>query len=314
MAQGIITVVGGTGFLGKYVVRDLARQGFMLRVLSRDARRGEGLKPLGDAGQIVSEYADLTCPHTLEKKLAGSFGVVNLVGILFERGRENFSAVHAQGAEKLAQAAHAAGVERYVHVSALGVDRAAESKYARTKLLGERATCSAFSQATVLRPGVLFGAGDHFFSQFAWMSCYAPFLPLIGGGKTRFQPVYAADVARAVTQSLQMPERAGKIYELGGTEVFTFRELMEFVCAITRRPPRFLSLPFPAAHLLATLLELLPSPPLTRDQVRLLRYDNVVSSAAPNFSHLGIVPTSARAVVPEYLSRFVRSCPDPVLA
>lgn len=311
MAQGIVTVVGGTGFLGRYVVRALAREGFVVRVLSREPLAGAELKTFGDVGQIVLDYADLSRPQTLEGKLAGSYAVVNLVGVLFEKGRQNFTLLHAQGAEKLAQMAKAAGAERYVHISALGIEVAADSKYARTKLLGERATCSAMPQTTVLRPSILFGHEDNFFNQFARMACFSPVLPLIGGGKTRLQPVYAADVAQAVAQALTGHSMIGKTYELGGRDVMTFKQVLEYVCKATHRSPALLNIPFRFAEMLGSVAEFSPfTPLLTRDQVRLLKYDNVVGGSALTFSHLKIAPASVDAIVPFYLARYAKACAD----
>lgn len=315
MRQGIVTVVGGTGFLGRYVVRALARDGYVIRVLARDPLAGAELKTFGDVGQIVLEYADLAKPHTLEGKLDNSKAVVNLVGVLYERGQQNFSALHAQGAEKLAQMAKAAGVERYVHVSALGVETAVDSKYARTKLLGERATCAVLPQTTVLRPSVLFGAEDNFFNQFARMACVSPVLPLIGGGKTRFQPVYVADVAAAVAQAMKSDAMLGKTYELGGPEVMSFKQVLAYICKTTGRNPALVNIPFRVAGVMGSVAEMSPcTPPLTRDRVRLLHYDNVVSGQALNFSHLKISPTPVDAVVPDYLCRFIKRSPGEAAA
>lgn len=315
MRQDIITIVGGTGFLGRHVVRALAREGFVVHVLARHLKQGAELKTFGDVGQVVVDYADLAKPQTLEGKLKGSYGVVNLVGVMCEQGNQNFTALHAQGAERLAKLAKAAGVERYVHVSALGVETAVDSKYARTKLLGERATCSAVPQTTVLRPGILFGPEDDFFNKFARMACFSPVLPLIGGGKTRFQPVYVGDVARAVAQACTGHAMAGKTYELGGPEIFTFRQLMDFVLRTTGRQCGYIEIPLRVAEWMGAVAQLAPcTPPLTRDQVRLLCYDNVVGGQALNFSHLGIHPATVASVVPQYLARFVRRTPGEAAA
>lgn len=315
MQQGIVTVVGGTGFLGRYVVRALAREGFVVQVLSRHPKQGAEIKTFGDVGQIVLDYADLARPQTLEGKLKGSYGVVNLVGALWERGDQNFTALHAQGAEKLAKMAKSAGVERYVHISALGVETAVNSKYARTKLLGERAACSALPQTTVLRPSVIFGAEDNFFNQFARMACYSPVLPLIGGGKTRFQPVYVGDVAAAVARAFTTPHLLGKTYELGGPDIYSFRQILDYVCATTHRHPALVEIPFRLAMAIGSVAECLPfTPPLTRDQVRLLKYDNVVAGQALTFAHLGIAPVAVDAVVPTYLGRFVKPSAGEIIA
>ncbi len=315
MRQEIVTVVGGTGFLGRHTVSALAKAGFVVHVLSRHPRQGAQMRTYGDVGQIVIDYADISKPQTLEGKLKGSYGVVNLVGVRAEHGQQNFTSLHAQGAERLAKLAKAAGAERYVHISALGVETAVNSKYARTKLLGERATCSAMPQTTVLRPSVLFGPEDDFFNKFARMACYSPVLPLIGGGKTKFQPAYVGDVASAITKALTTPAMIGKTYELGGPEVLTFKQILEFVCRTTNRHPGLVDIPFRLAKVMGSVMELSPcTPPLTRDQVRLLKYDNIVSGQALNFSHLGIAPASIEAVVPAYLTRFVRKTPGEAAA
>ena len=236
-------------------------------------------------------------------RLAGSFAVINLVGVLYEKGRQKFASLHAQGAEKLAQAAREAGAQRFVQFSALGVDNAPKSKYARTKHLGEKAVLAAFPNATILRPSVVFGREDHFFNQFAGMS-RTGFLPLIGGGKTKFQPVYVSDVADAVSAALSRPDTAGKVYELGGPEVFSLRGIYDFIARATGRDLRYIDLPFACANLMASLTEWLPKPPLTTDQVQMLKYDSVVTEGASGLSVLGIAPTAIELVVPEYLARY----------
>ena len=280
MRQEIITVVGGTGFLGRHTVRALAREGYVVHVLSRNPKEGTELKTYGDVGQIVIDYADLAKPQTLEGKLTGSYGIVNLVGVLYERGSQNFTTLHAQGAERLAKLAKNAGVERYVHISALGVETAVDSKYARTKLLGERATCSALPQTTVLRPSVMFGPEDNFFNKFAQLACFAPALPRIGGGKTRFQPVYVGDVASAIAKAFSSHQMIGKTYELGGPEILTFKQMMEFILTTTHRSCGFMEIPFRVARILGAVTEWMPgAPPLTRDQVALLKYAQLRANA-----------------------------------
>lgn len=306
----IITLIGGTGFIGKYVVKHLAAKGYTVRVISRDPEGALSLKTSGDVGQIVLQYGDLAKPHTLEGKLEGSYAVINLVGILFERGRQNFSALHAQGAEKLAKMSKAAGVERYIHISSLGVDKAASSKYAKTKFFGEKATLAAFPEATILRPGVVFGPEDNFFNQFASILRFAPAFPLFGGGKTRFQPVYVGDIAEAVVKVLGDSTSQGKIFELAGPEVVTFKDILSFTAETINRKPTFFTMPFAFASLGATFAELIPVPPITRDQVRLLQYDNISNDGMLSFRDLGIHPTSFRLTVPSYLERFVISKPQ----
>ncbi len=304
MSQQVVTIVGGTGFVGRYVVKRLAAAGYTIRVISRHPDAALHLKTAGSVGQIVLEGGDLANPDSLIGKLDYSYAVINLAGILFESGRQRFDRLHAHGTEKLAQMAKAAGAERFVHVSALGVDQAAGSHYARSKMLGEKAVLAAFPEASILRPSVIFGPEDQFFNQFAAMACLAPALPLIGGGHTKFQPVYVGDVAKAVAACLMRPETQGQIYELGGPHIYSFHEILEYILRTIGRKRVLLPIPFPLAMFKAFFLELMPRPLLTRDQVKLLKHDNVVSPDALTFADLGIAPTAVEIVVPEYLARF----------
>ena len=311
MAQQIITIVGGTGFVGRYVVRRLAAAGYTLRVISRHPDAALRLKTSGHVGQIVLESGDLSNPDSLTGKLEYSYAVINLAGILFEAGPQGFTTLHARGAGKLAQMAKAQGVQRFIHISGLGIDKATSSTYAHSKLMGEQAVATAFPEATILRPSVIFGPEDQFFNKFASMASISPVLPLIGGGHTRFQPVYVGDVARAVESCLMRPEAMGKIYELGGSRVYSFRQLMDYVLRATGRKRRLLSLPFSIASWIGRAEEFkhwasfgMFKPKLTCDQVRLLRYDSVVSPGALTFADLGISPTAIEIIVPEYLARF----------
>lgn len=302
--QEVITVVGGTGFLGRYVVRELAKAGYTIRVIARHPENGLHLKTAGHIGQVVLQQGDITRPDTLAGKFDGSYAVINLVGALYERGRQNFTALHSQGAERLAKLAAKAGAKRFIHISAIGVDKSQNAKYARTKANGEKAVKAAFESATIIRPGILFGAEDNFYNQFARMATYSPALPLIGGGKTRFQPVFVADVARAVAHAVNTPDTAGETYELGGPRVYTFREIMEYILHETRRSRPLVSLPFGVASLLGVAGECMPTPLLTRDQVRLFKYDNVADREAQTFADMGIQPTAVEMVVPGYLARY----------
>lgn len=304
MHDKLITLVGGTGFLGRYIVKRLAQEDWVVRVISRHPDKSLALKTAGTVGQIVLVPGDLARPETLENKLDGSYAVVNLVGTLFESGRQNFAALHAQGPEKLAKLAKAAGVKKFVHISSLGVDRAVSSKYARTKMLGEQAVMAAFPEATILRPGVIFGAEDQFFNKFARMALISPALPLIGGGNTKFQPVYVDDVAQAVVRVATTSGYEGKIYELAGPKIYSFRQLLEYIGQQTGRPRMLAKIPYGLASLMSLFTELLPSPPLTRDQIRLLQYDNVVSPNAKTLADLGIAATPVELVVPHYLRAY----------
>ena len=302
--QQIVTVVGGSGFIGRYVVRELVRAGYTVRVLCRHPELAQFLKPMGDVGQIVIEGADITRPETFEAKLKGSYAVINLTGILFERSRQSFSAVHAQGAEKLAKEAWKSGAKRFIQISAIGANKSQNAKYSRSKSTGEKAVAAAFNGATIIRPSVVFGPEDNFFNKFACMATYAPALPLIGSGKTRFQPVYVGDVAQAVLVALEDAETVGETYELGGPRVMSFREILQYILQTTGRCRPLITLPFSLASLKAMFLEFLPTPPLTRDQVQLLKYDNVVDKDARTFADLGITPTPIETVVPDYLARY----------
>lgn len=308
----IITVIGGTGFIGRYVVRELAKHGYRVRVISRRPENALELKTCGNLGQIALLKGDLALPETVIQHLSGSEAVVNLTGILFERRSQRFQSLHAVGPERLAQAARELGIPTFIHISALGIEKAAESAYAHSKLLGERAIQDAFPNATILRPSLIFGPEDNFFNQFARMSKLSPLLPLVGGGKTLFQPVYAADIAQAVVECIRNESTQGKIFELGGPEIFSFRQLMEFILLTLHTKRLLLPLPFPIASMLALPLEwasavlpaVMPAPPLTRDQVKLLKHDAIVERHALTFATLGIRPQPIEMIVPDYLARF----------
>ncbi|HKS61438.1 MAG TPA: complex I NDUFA9 subunit family protein, partial [Xanthobacteraceae bacterium] len=278
-AETLVTVFGGSGFLGRHVTRALARQGYRIRPAVRRPDLAGHLQPLGRVGQIHAVQANLRYPESVEAAVRGADAVVNLVGILFERGKQTFDAVQAEGAATVARAAAAAGA-RMVHVSALGADADSPALYGRSKAAGEAAVLAAVPDATILRPSILFGPEDDFFNRFAALARMAPALPLIGGGMTKFQPVFVGDVAQAVMRAVGGWAKGGAVYELGGPEVKTFRELMDYVLAVTERKRLLVPLPFGLARLQAMLLQFMPKPLLTPDQVELLRADNIVSAAA----------------------------------
>lgn len=304
----LVTVFGGSGFLGRHVVRALARAGYRVRAAVRRPDLAGHLQPLGSVGQIHGVQANLRYPASVAAAAEGSHAVVNLVGILYPTGRQSFDAVHAFGAGAVAEAAAEVGAEHLVHVSAIGADPDSSADYARSKAAGEAQVREAFPSAVILRPSIVFGPEDDFFNRFGAMARYLPALPLIGGGHTKFQPVYVGDIAAAVVSSIQGAAEAGKVYELGGPETFSFKELLEFILAETHRSRLLLPLPFGLARLEARFLQLLPKPLLTVDQVNLLETDNVVSEAAISesrtLSGLGIDPHSIEAIVPAYLERF----------
>ena len=303
MADRVVTVFGGSGFIGRHLIGRLARQGWIVRVAVRRPSRAGFLKPMGDVGQVTPIRAPIQDRIAVESAVAGADAVINLVGILYERGPQTFAAVHVQGAQAVAAAAAAAGVARLVQVSALGADLHGAADYARSKGAGEAAVRTAFPNAVILRPSVVFGPEDGFFNRFATIARLSPVLPLIGGGGTRFQPVYVGDVADAIAKSVDDPACAGRTYELGGPHVYTFKELMELLLRQIHRRRLLVPWPFALAELQAAFLELLPVPPLTRDQVRLLRRDNVVADGALTLADLGIAATAAEAILPSYLDR-----------
>ena len=303
----LITVFGGSGFLGRHLVRALAKRHYRIRVAVRRPDLAGHLQPLGRVGQIHAVQANVRYPQSVDAAARDADVVVNLVAILFERGRQSFEAVQHFGAEQVALAAAAHGA-RMVHVSAIGADENSPSEYAQAKAKGEAAVLAAMPGATVFRPSILFGPEDDFFNRFAAMARFLPALPLIGGGETKFQPVFVGDVAEAIARAVDGNARAGTTYELGGPEVRTFKQLMEYVLATVERKRLLVPLPFALAKFQAMFLQYLPKPPLTPDQVELLKVDNVVSEAASRdrrtLKGLGIDATAMETVVPTYLWRF----------
>jgi uncharacterized protein YbjT (DUF2867 family) len=306
-SETLVTVYGGSGFLGRHVVRALARRGYRIRVAVRRPDLAFHLQPLGRVGQIHAVQANLRNAASVQAAARDASVLISLVGLLFERGKQRFDAVHVRGAEQIALAASALGA-RMVHVSAIGADEKSRAAYARTKAEAERLVLAVEPQATIMRPSVIFGPEDDFFNRFAALARISPALPLIGGGGTRFQPVFVGDVAEAIAQAVDGNAKSGTIYELGGPEVFTFEQLMRFTLATIGRKRLLVPVPFFAAKIKAALLQYLPKPPLTPDQVELLRSDNVVSDAAKaggrTLQGLGIQPESIEAIVPTYLWRF----------
>jgi NADH dehydrogenase len=299
----VATVFGGAGFIGRHVVQRLARAGFIVRIAGRDTEKAGKLRTLGAVGQIVPVQASVTEEAAVARAVAGAEVVVNLVGILFERKPGDFQRIHAEGAGRVARLAAVAGARRLVHLSAIGADAASPSAYARTKAEGEAAVRAAFPAATILRPSVVFGEEDQFFNRFAQLAMLLPIMPVIEGA-TRFQPVYVGDVADAVMAAIERDDAAGRTYELGGPRRMSMREVVEFVLEHTHRRRPLMSLPRWLVELQARLGELLPTPPLTRDQLILLRRDNVVAEGVPTLADLGIAPKAVEAIVPGYLARF----------
>jgi uncharacterized protein YbjT (DUF2867 family) len=305
----LITIYGGSGFIGRHVVRALAKTGARMRIAVRRPELAGFLQPLGGVGQITFVQANVRYPDSLLGPARDSEAVINLVGILAPTGRQTFKAVQDEGARHVAEAARAAGAKVLVHMSAIGADARSPSIYARTKAAGEAAAKDVFPNVMILRPSVVFGPEDEFFNRFAALARLSPALPLIGGGKTKFQPVFAGDVAKAVIAALTGKAKEGAVYELGGPEILDMKEVMQRVLDYTMRKRWLLPLPFFLAKLQGALLQFLPNPPLTLDQVRLLERDNVVSEAAKRegrtLEGLGVAdPVAVEAVVPDYLEQY----------
>ena len=306
-AETLVTVFGGSGFLGRHVVRALANRGYRIRVAVRRPELCGYLRPMGRVGQIQAVQANLRYPDSVAAAVRDADAVVNLVGILFERGNQGFDAVMAAGAETVAKAATAADAS-LVHVSAIGADAEGASHYARAKGQGEARVLAAQPAAIIVRPSILFGPEDDFFNRFAALARMAPALPLPGGGHTRMQPVFAGDVGEAIAKAIDGDLKPGTIYEFGGPDVRTFKQLMQFVLATAQRRRLLVPVPFALLKLQAVFLQFAPKPPITPDQVELLKHDNVVSEDAKRdgrtLEALGIFPESIDAIVPTYLWRF----------
>jgi NADH dehydrogenase len=313
----IVTVFGGSGFLGRHAVRALVRDGWRIRVASRRPDLAFHTQPSGRVGQIMPVQANLRYPASLAAALRGAEAVVNLVGILNEQGRQNFEAVHTFGARAVTRAAQEAGITNLVHVSAIGADASSPSFYARSKGRAEVVVRESYPDAVILRPSIVFGPEDNFFNRFGALARISPMLPLIGGGETKFQPVYVGDVAEALAMAVAGKARAGATFELGGPAVHTFKELMQFVCDVTGRKRLLVPVPFGVARYPAALTEIADSllmgafPKMlltTRDQLTLLQTDNVVSNQAVEnaltLQGLGIEPSAMESIVPSYLYRF----------
>lgn len=303
----LVTVFGGSGFIGTQIVRALARRGARIRVAVRQPHLAHAMRLMGDVGQVEVVQANVRDAGSVTRAVQGADAVINLVGLLYETGRQTFLAVHVDAARTLAQAAADASA-RLVQVSALGADPASASRYARSKAAGEAAIRDVLPSAVILRPSIVFGPGDDFFNKFGEMAAASPFLPLIGGGRTRFQPVYVGDLAQAAATVALDPQYAGQTFELGGPGVYSFREILDLIQKETGRRRLYAPLPFAAAGLIGTLcapFTLTPvAPPLTADQVELLKTDNVVSGQAPGLAELGITPETVEAILPTYLYRF----------
>ena len=310
VAPGLVTVFGGSGFVGGQVVQALARRGWRVRIACRRPDRAWKLQTSGHVGQLQAVRCDATRPDDVAAALRGADAAINLIGILYESGRRTFHAMHVEAARNIAEACAAGGVARLVQVSAIGANPESRSDYALSKAAGEMAVREAKPDAVVIRPSVVFGAGDDFLNRFAALASIAPALPLIGGGQTKFQPVYVADVAEAIARATAAREAAGRTLELGGPAVMTFEDLLSLIRRETYRSFGLIPLPFFAARAIGAIAQLTAAvgiaPVLTRDQVVLLETDNVVAEGAEGLAELGIEPTGIEAIAPSYLWRYRR--------
>jgi len=306
--KGLVTVFGGSGFLGRQVVRALLKRGWRVRAAVRRPDLAGYLQPLGMVGWVQPIQANLRYRWSVDRAVEGADAVVNLVAILSPSGRQSYEAVNVFGSRAVAEAARAEGLKSVVQVSAIGASPDSPTGYGRSKAAGEAAVFETLPKSVVMRPSIMFGPEDHFFNRFAGMARMAPALPLIGGGKTRFQPVFAGDVAKAIADAVEGRARPGAVYELGGPEIVTFRECMELMLKVIGRKRLLLPMPWGVASVLGSILQVLPGKVLTADQVRELRSDNIVSEAAiaegRTIQALGIEPTTLEAVLPTYLSQF----------
>lgn len=307
----LVTVFGGSGFVGRHTVSALAKRGWRVRAAVRRPDLAGHLQPMGAVGQIHAVQANLRYADSVRAAVQGADCVINAVGILTPTGKQTFAAVQAEGARAVARAAREAGVKRFIHISAIGASRSSSANYARTKAEGEDAVLQEFPGAIILRPSIVFGPEDEFFNRFASLARISPFMPSIGGGRTKFQPVYVGDLAAAIANAAEGQGKAGTVFEIGGPEVFTFRRLLELTQEFTGRDRPYLPMPFWLAKLQALMTAPLPNAlrPVTLDQVKMLQTDNVVSDAAKmdgrTLAGLGVTDlSSVGSIVPGYLERF----------
>ncbi len=307
----LVCIFGGSGFVGRSVVRALAQRGYRIRVAVRRPDLAHHLQPIGDVGQIHAVQANLRYPQSIRDAMAGADAVINLVGILHESRHQTFEDVHVSGAQTIATAAAELNIKKLVHMSALGVSVDASSQYSRSKAEGAARVHATFRSASILEPSVLFGPEDNFFNKFASLARLMPVFPLIGGGQTKFQPLFVGDLAQAVVACLEKSDAAGRAFELGGPEVLSLAEIMEFIFTAIDRKRLTVPLPFAVARFEAKILQLFPNPILTTDQVEMLKQDSIVSDEAVlqnrSVESLGIKPRSVEAIVPPYLVRFRRA-------
>ena len=302
--QKIIAIFGAGGFLGKHLMRPLTKLDYRIKVATRNPYLKGYLKPLGNPGQIELFKTNIFDAEDVKKVLTDCDLVINLVGILYETRKQKFDHIHAQFPYLLSNLCNETGIKNLVHVSALGIKERHSSQYMQSKHRGEKNIQDNFKPSVILRPSVVFGPSDKFFETFASIAQFSPFLPLIGGGKSKFAPIYVGDVAEAIVKSLELNNSEPKIYELGGPENYSFKELMEILLTEIKKKRFLISIPWGFAKFLSFFLQMLPNPLLTQDQVELLKHSNVVSGDYPTLKDLGIAGTTIQSILPKYIYRF----------
>ncbi len=300
-----ITIFGGTGFLGRHIVKKLADYGFIVKIATRIPESAYKLKPYGEVGQIVAVKCNYSDPHSIRSVIKGSDFVINSIGILFEKKRNSFTKIHIDLAAMIAKACSDENVKKFIHISSLGCDTS-NSKYAKSKFEGEKAVLSNYPNATILRPSIIFGKEDNFFNMFAELIRFTPILPLIGGGKTKFQPIYVEDIAEVTIKIINSDNKrySGKIYQIGGNDIVTFKEIYEKIFKYTNRRRKLIYVPFGIAKIIAWFLSIFPKPILTPDQVESLKNDNIVTDKTLNITAYNVKPKSMDIVLPQYLNNY----------
>ena len=304
--QKIIAIFGGGGFIGKHLMRQLTKLDYRVKVATRNPYLKGYLKPLGNPGQIAFLKTNIFKPDDVKQVLKNSDFVINLVGILHETRTQKFNQIHAQFPYLLSNLCNEFGIKNLIHISALGVKEKHTSKYMQSKLQGEKNIQETFKPAVILRPSVCFGSGDKFFTTFASIAQFSPILPLIGSGKTKFAPIYVGDVAKAIVKALELNNSEPKIYELGGPENYSFKELMEILLKEIKKKRFLIPIPFSAAKFQSYFFQLMKNPPLTSDQVEMLKYNNIVTGEYPTLKDLGISGKTVQSILPKYIYRFRR--------
>ena len=304
MKQKIATIFGASGFIGRHLIRRLTEKDFRIIVATRSPYLHGSLKTLGNPGQIDLEKINIFDEEKLRILIKNSHIVINLIGILYETKKQSFNSIHVKFPELLSSLCHKSNVEKLIHISAIGAKKNTNSKYLKTKFDGEECIVNNFKKFTIIRPSIVFGDEDKFFNKFASLSEIFPALPLIGGGNTKFQPIYVGDVAKSIVSILEKEKIDQNIYEIGGPQIYTFKELIEILLKVIKKKRFLISIPFSVAKYQAKVFELFPKPLLTTDQVEMLKYDNIITGNCPTLKELGIVPKNMEDIIPNYLYRF----------